>query len=153
MTNDIQHKVSYFSTLVATCESIRITTSKNKKVDLIVQYISGLDEDSLSIAVLFLSGKIFPRGSVHNLNVGFRTILQSLLEISRLDESDVMRIHLEHGDMGRIAEYAISKKNIVTLFNSVATLEEKPTLNEIYDQFKKIADLRGPRSNKDKKIS
>ena len=151
MTNDIHHKVSYFSTLVETCESIRITTSKNKKVDLIVQYISGLDEDSLPIAVLFLCGKIFPRGSIYNLNIGFRTILQSLLEISRLDQTDVMRIHLEHGDMGTIAEYAISKKKIVTLFNSVETLEEKPTLKEIHDQFKKIANLRGPRSNNDKK--
>ena len=151
LTNDIHHKVSYFSTLVETCESIRITTSKNKKVDLIVHYISGLDEDSLPIAVLFLSGKIFPRGSIYNLNIGFRTILQSLLEISRLDQTDVMRIHLEHGDMGTIAEYAISKKKIVTLFNSVETLEEKPTLKEIYDQFKKIANLKGPRSNNDKK--
>jgi len=62
-----------------------------------------------------------------------------------------MRIHLEHGDMGSIAEYAISKKKIVTLFNSVDTLEEKPTLKEIYDQFNKIANLSGPRSNNDKK--
>jgi len=137
--------------LVETCESIRITTSKNKKVDLIVQYISGLDESSLPIAVLFLSGKIFPRGSIYNLNIGFRTILQSLIEISSLDQTDVMRIHLEHGDMGSIAEYAISKKKIVTLFNNVDTLEEKPTLKEIYDQFNKIANLNGPRSNNDKK--
>jgi DNA ligase 1 len=151
LTIDIHYKASLFSTLVETCESIRITTSKNKKVDLIVQYISGLDEDSLPIAVLFLSGKIFPRGSINNLNVGFRTILLSLLEISRLDETDIMRIHLEHGDLGAIAEYAISKKKIVTLFDSVETLEEKPTLKEIYDQFKKIANLRGPRSNNDKK--
>ncbi len=151
LTNDIHYKVSYFSTLVETCESIRSTTSKNKKVDLIVQYISGLDDDSLPIAVLFLSGKIFPKGSIYNLNVGFRTILQSLLEISRLDQTDVMRLHLEHGDMGTIAEYAISNKKIVTLFNSVETLEEKPTLKEIYDQFKKIANLRGSRSNNDKK--
>jgi DNA ligase 1 len=151
LTNDIHYKVSYFSTLVEACESIRITTSKNKKVDLIVQYISGLDDDSLPIAVLFLSGKIFPKGSIYNLNVGFRTILQSLLEISRLDQTDVMRLHLEHGDMGTIAEYAISNKKIVTLFNSVETLEEKPTLKEIYDQFNKIANLKGSRSNNDKK--
>ena len=151
VTNDIHHKMFYFSTLVETCESMRITTSKNKKVDLIVQYISGLGEDSLPIAVLFLSGRIFPRGSIHNLNVGFRTILQSLLEISRLNEADIMRIHLEHGDLGSIAEYAISKKKMVTLFNSIEMLVEKPTLNEIYDQFNKIANLRGPRSNNDKK--
>lgn len=151
LTNDIHYKVSYFSALVEACESIRSTTSKNKKVDLIVQYISGLDDDSLPIAVLFLSGKIFPKGSVYNLNIGFRTILQSLLEISRLDQTDIMRLHLEHGDMGTIAEYAISNKKMVTLFNSVETLEEKPTLKEIYDQFRKIANLRGPRSNNDKK--
>ena len=151
LTNSIHNKVSYFSGLVETCESIRITASKNKKVDLIVQYISDLDESSLPIAVLFLSGKIFPRGSIYNLNIGFRTILQSLIEISSLDQTDVMRIHLEHGDMGSIAEYAISKKKIVTLFNSVDTLEEKPTLKEIYDQFNKIANLSGPRSNNDKK--
>jgi len=64
-----------------------------------------------------------------------------------------MRIHLEHGDMGSIAEYAISKKKLVTLFNSVETLEEKLTLIEIYVQFKKIPNLGGPRSNNDKKIS
>lgn len=151
LTNDIHYKVSYFSTLVETSESIRSTTSKNKKVDLIVQYISGLDDDSLPIAVLFLSGKIFPKGSIYNLNVGFRTILQSLLEISRLDQTDIRRLHLEHGDMGTIAEYAISNKKMVTLFISVETLEEKPTLKEIYDQFRKIANLRGPRSNNDKK--
>ena len=151
LTNSIHNKVSYFSGLVETCESIRITASKNKKVDLIVQYISDLDESSLPIAVLFLSGKIFPKGSIYNLNIGFRTILQSLIEISSLDQTDVMRIHLEHGDMGSIAEYAISKKKIVTLFNSVDTLEEKPTLKEIYDQFNKIANLSGPRSNNDKK--
>ena len=151
LTNDIHYKVSYFSALVEACESIRSTTSKNKKVDLIVQYISGLDDDSLPIAVLFLSGKIFPKGSIYNLNIGFRTILQSLLEISRLDQTDIMRLHLEHGDMGTIAEYAISNKKMVTLFNSVETLEEKITLKEIYDQFRKIANLRGPRSNNDKK--
>ena len=151
LTNSIHNKVSYFSSLVETCESIRITASKNKKVDLIVQYISDLDESSLPIAVLFLSGKIFPRGSIYNLNIGFRTILQSLIEISSLDQTDVMRIHLEHGDMGSIAEYAISKKKIVTLFNSVDTSEEKPTLKEIYNQFYKIANLSGPRSNNDKK--
>ena len=99
----------------------------------------------------FLSGKIFPKGSIYNLNVGFRTILQSLLEISRLDQTDIRRLHLEHGDMGTIAEYAISNKKMVTLFISVETLEEKPTLKEIYDQFRKIANLRGPRSNNDKK--
>ena len=80
-----------FLLFVQTCKSIRVTSSKNKKVDLISQYISYLDEDSLYIAVLFLSGKVFPRGSSYNLNIGFRTILQSLFGISNLNYSDIKK--------------------------------------------------------------
>jgi DNA ligase 1 len=144
---------SSFSTFVDTCELIRLTPSKNKKVDLISQYISRLQEDSLSTAVLFLSGKTFPRGSPYNLNIGFRTILQSLLEISSINDADVRRIHLEHGDMGAIAEYAVSKKQVVTLLDQLEGKggREQLTLSDMSTQFKKIASLKGQHSNNDKK--
>jgi DNA ligase 1 len=150
--NERENKVSHFFTFVQTCESIRGTSSKNKKIDLISQYFSLLNEDSLYIAVLFLSGKVFPRGSSCNLNIGFRTILQSLYDVSNLNYHDIQRIHLEQGDMGAIAEYAISKKQVVTLFNHLENkTKEQLTLNDIYIQLKKITNLNGPRSNNDKK--
>ena len=144
---------SFFSTFVDTCELIRLTPSKNKKVDLILQYISRLQEDSLSTAVLFLSGKTFPRGSPYNLKIGFRTILQSLLEISSINDADVRRINLEHGDMGVIAEYAVSKKQVVTLLDQLEVKggREQLTLSDMSTQFKKIASLKGQHSNNDKK--
>ncbi len=146
------NRLSCFSTFVDTCELIRLTSGKNKKVDLISRYISCLHEGSLHIAVLFLSGKTFPRGSSHNLNIGFRTILQSLLEISNLNGVDIRRIHLEHGDMGTIAEHAMSKKQVVTLFNQPEGKGgEQLTLSDVAIQLKKIANLKGPRSNNDKK--
>ena len=46
-----------FSLFVETCEKIRSTTKKNEKIDIISNYITNLDETSLSIAVLFLSGR------------------------------------------------------------------------------------------------
>src|SRR5918911_5241559 len=135
------NRLSNFSSFVQICESIRLTQSKNNKVQIISKYISNLNEDSLYIAILFFSGKIFPRGSINNLNIGFRTILQSLFEISNLSYSDIKRIHLEHGDIGSIAEYAISKKQVVTLFDSIDNVSEhhQITLNYIHNQFKKIA--------------
>ena len=150
---DENNIIAYFSSFVQVCESIRSTQSKNNKVQIISNYISNLDEDSLYIAILFLSGKVFPRGSSNNLNIGFRTILQSLFEISNLSHSDIKRIHLEHGDIGSIAEYAISKKQVVTLFDNLDNKSEhnQITLNYINNQFKKIANLSGPRSNNDKK--
>ncbi len=150
--NEDDNNLSCFSTFVDLCKSIRETPSKNKKVDLISRYFSYLYEDSLQIAVLFLSGKVFPRGSPYNLNIGFRTILQSLLEISNINDSDIRKIHLEHGDMGSIAEHAISKKQVVSLFNQLESDGgEQLTLNDVFAQFKKIANLIGPHSNYDKK--
>jgi DNA ligase-1 len=155
MRDNDSNAQSFFSTFVDTCESIRLTSSKNKKVDIISQYISHLQEESLATAVLFLSGKIFQRGSPYNLNIGFKTILQSLLEISNLKDADIKRIHLEHGDMGAIAEYAVSKKQVVTLFDQFEGKGEREgkqlTLSDMSTQFKKISKLKGQHSNKDKK--
>ena len=143
-----------FSNFVQTVETIRTTSSKNKKIDLISNYIFQLDDNSLYIAVLFLSGRIFPRGSSSNLNIGFRTILQILFSLSNLNDSDIRRIHLQEGDIGAIAEFAISKKKVLTLFNHIEPEEGREgtlTLNDIYNQFKKIANINGPHSNNDKK--
>jgi DNA ligase 1 len=136
-----------FSLFVETCEKIRSTTKKNEKIDIISNYITNLDETSLSIAVLFLSGRAFPIGSTRTLNIGFSTIMESLSEIAMLDIKDIQNIHLKHGDIGAMAEYAVSKKHIISLFDQ----QEKISLSYVYHQFKKIANIRGSGSNKNKK--
>ncbi len=136
-----------FSLFVETCEKIRSTTKKNEKIDIISKYIANLDETSLSIAVLFLSGRVFPIGSTMTLNIGFTTIMESLSEIAMLDIKDIQTIHLKHGDIGAIAEYAVSKKHIISLFNQ----QEKVSLSYLYHLFKKIASISGSGSNKAKK--
>jgi len=136
-----------FSLFVETCEKIRSTTKKNEKIDIISKYIANLDETSLSIAVLYLSGRVFPIGSTMTLNIGFTTIMESLSEIAMLNIKDIQTIHLKHGDIGAIAEYAVSKKHIISLFNQ----HEKVSLSYLYHQFKKIASISGSGSNKTKK--
>ncbi len=150
--NDIYSKSTFnFSLFTEACELVRITASKNKKIDIIARYLLSLDEDSLYQAVLFFSGRVFSRGSLYILNIGFKTIMQSILEISDLTEEDIAKIHLKHGDMGSIAEYALTKKKTVTLFSYVENQSDSLTLGEIYTQFKKIANQSGPNSNSDKK--
>lgn len=136
-----------FSLFVETCEKIRSTTKKNEKIEVISNYISNLDETSLSIAVLFLSGRALPIGSTKTLNIGFTTIMESLSEIAMLDIKDIQNIHLKHGDIGAMAEYAVSKKHIISLFNQ----QERISLSYVYHQFKKIANISGFGSNKNKK--
>jgi len=126
-----------FSGFVEVCEEVRQTTSKNAKVAAIAQYLKGIDDASLQPAVLFLSGATFPKGSGLALNVGFNTIMRSLSEIARLEPGEIQKIYLKHGDMGALAEYAVSKK-----LQSVL-VEQQLLLSDLHDQLRKIADAAG----------
>ncbi|MFL6493913.1 MAG: ATP-dependent DNA ligase [Nitrososphaera sp.] len=137
---------SEFSQFVEICEKVRQTTSKNAKVAVISEYLTKFKDDnstsnsndtSLAVAVLFMSGAIFPKGSGLALNVGFNTIMRSLSDIARLKPDEVQKIYLKHGDMGALAEYVISKKQQSPL------MIHRLLLPDLYDQLRKIADAVG----------
>ncbi len=134
-----------FSHFVDACESVRSITSKNAKVAIIAEYLSSLDDASLQIAVLFLSGNVFPRGSSLVLNVGFSAIMRSLSEIARLEPEEIQQIYLKHGDMGALAQHTVSKKEVSPL------VEQKLTLAGLYEQLKKIAGASGSGAGETKK--
>jgi DNA ligase 1 len=118
------------------------------KVNILSDYLYSLndDEESLPIAVLFFSSRIFPQGSKFVMNIGYSTVIQVLSEIATLDSNQIQKIYLQHGDMGSLSEYAVSKKNMVSLFQ-----QQPLTLLSIYDRLKEIADTIGSGSGKDKK--
>ncbi|MFL6521942.1 MAG: ATP-dependent DNA ligase [Nitrososphaera sp.] len=137
---------SEFSQFVEICEKVRQTTSKNAKVAVISEYLTKFKDDnstsnsndtSLAVAVLFMSGAIFPKGSGLALNVGFNTIMRSLSDIARLKPDELQKIYLKHGDMGALAEYVISKKQQSPL------MIQRLLLPDLYDQLRKIADAVG----------
>ena len=135
-----------FSCFVDLCEKIRSSTSKNEKVSILSAYLSILDESSLLIVVLFLSGNIFAKGSRLNLNLGFITIMHSLSEIAILEPKEIQQIYLKHGDMGALTEYAVSRKYIIPLIQQ----QEQLTLSNVYARLKKIASATGSGSGKNK---
>src|SRR5919197_1577837 len=64
-------------------------------------------------------------------------ILQSLSDITLLQPEEIQEIYLKHGDMGALAEYAISKKQ------QRALVKEVLLIPDLYDQLRKIADANG----------
>ena len=119
------------------------------KVNNLSDYLCSLNDDheeSLPIAVLFFSNRIFPQGSKFVMNIGFSTIIKVLSEIATLDSNQIQKIYLQHGDIGAISEYAVSKKNVVSLFQ-----QQPLRLSSIYERLKEIADTIGSGSSKDKK--
>jgi len=118
------------------------------KVNILSGYLCSLnDDESLPIAVLFFSNRIFPRGSKFLMNTGYSTIIQVLSEIATMDSKQIQNVYLQHGDMGALAEYAVSNRNMVSLFQQQQPL----TLLSTHDRLKKIADTIGSGSAKDKK--
>ena len=136
-------RASEFSHFDDICEKVRQTASKNAKVATIAEYLIKLkDQDggsdtSLAVAVLFMSGAIFPKGSGLTLNVGFNTIMRSLSEIARLESEEIQKIYLKHGDMGALAEYVVSKRQQSPL------VAQQLLLPDVHDQLRKIADAVG----------
>lgn len=135
---------SEFSHFVDICEKVRQTASKNAKVATIAEYLiklkgqdGGGGDTSLAVAVLFMSGAIFPKGSGLTLNVGFNTIMRSLSEIARLEPEEIQRIYLKHGDMGALAEHVVSKRQQNPL------VAQQLLLPDVHDQLRKIADAVG----------
>ena len=127
-----------FLHFVHMCEKVRQTPSKNAKVTAIAGYLLELDDDpSLAASVLFMSGAIFPKGSGLALNVGFNTIMHSLSEIGHLDPEEIQKIYLQHGDLGALAEYVLSKRHQSSL------VTQQLLLPDIHDQLRKIAATTG----------
>lgn len=139
-----------FALFVNVCEEIQSSTSKNKKVDILSKYLAKLSEDSLPLAARFLGGRIFPKGSALSLNLGFTTIMNSLCEIAELTTTEIQQIYLKYGDLGKLGEYAISKKHTVPLFQQHEK-QDTLTMSYVFSILKKIADIEGAGSNKDKK--
>jgi len=131
---------------VNVCEKIHATTSKNMKVNILSEYLFSLNDESLSIAALFFSNRIFPRGSIFTLNIGFSIIMQVLSEIASLDPNQIQQIYLRHGDMGALSEYAVSKKHMAPLVQ-----QEALTLSSIHDRLGRVAEAVGSGSGKGKK--
>ena len=139
-----------FLYFVSICEKIQSSTSKNTKVNILSEYLTKLSSESLPIATRFFGGRIFPKGSALSLNLGFTTIMNTLCEIAEVTASDIQQIYLKYGDLGKLAEYAITKKHTVPLFQQPEG-QSLLTLPYIFSTLKKIADIEGAGSNKDKK--
>lgn len=139
-----------FALFVNVCEEIQSSRSKNKKVDILSKYLAKLSEDSLPLAARFLGGRIFQKGSALSLNLGYTTIMNSLCEIAELTTTEIQQIYLKYGDLGKLGEYAISKKHTVPLFQQLEK-QDTLTMSYVFSILKKIADIEGVGSNKDKK--
>ncbi len=128
-----------------TCEKIRSTSSKLKKIETLSTYLTSLDRESLPLACRFLSGYIFTRWSGRRIQVGYALLTNLALEISGVSELQMRHSFLKHGDLGDVVEQIFSNRIIIPL------IEKKLTITDVFHTFEKAASLSGPGAVSEKK--
>lgn len=143
---------SNFLKFAETCEKIRDTPSKLKKIEIVADYFQSLDADEeLAVAATFLSSKIFPLGSEYKeINVGYSMLWKSISSYYSLDKEELAKYYRKHGDLGSaIEEYLLTKggqrKPSGSLF-----VESGLRIIGVYEAFKELAKATG-RGSSDRK--
>ena len=118
----------------AICEAVAATTKKLEKMELVGDYLRSLTIEDASRAVLYLTGRPFPRFAEHVTQVGGSLIWQALSLVSGADAKETAAVYRRHGDLGGAAQEL--------LVRNAAT--GSLTLAEAEAAFRELATRRGP---------
>ncbi|MHB8567820.1 MAG: ATP-dependent DNA ligase [Nitrososphaerales archaeon] len=139
---------SEFLAFAATCEQIRSTRSKLAKIGFLSNYFASLESDQdLDISSTFLSGRIFAPG-IGDAKVGYSLIWRTCIGLYGLDDSDLSKYYMKHGDLGSSVEEILCTLQVARshfLFEP-STLK----LHEVYMAFKELAGSTGKKSTQKK---
>jgi DNA ligase-1 len=115
-------------------EQIARTTSKLKKIEILSKYLRSLDDASLPVAAVYLSGRAFPQSDRRVLQTGWAVMKRALLAVSGIGEARLREISRAHADAGKVAYEALLQR----------TKPEPATLLQIQEFFSLLAAARGP---------
>jgi len=131
-----------FLRLVETCEKVAKNTKKSKKIEILSHFLKTLEESEIPVAVLFITGSIFPEAESKSLDVGWKTIekvgrdhQKTLLTtpLSILDIGDYFKkISSQRGEGSRK-----KKENLLqSLISRASPLERKYIFKSIFGEMR-----------------
>jgi len=94
-----------------TAEQIGATGSTLEKGRVLAEYLSTLESDDLSRAVLWMSGQPYGRSQRYRLNLGWKAIAQAVSELSDLSSDELSRVYLKHSDLGDWGQEALAGRS------------------------------------------
>jgi DNA ligase-1 len=88
-------------------EGIGATAAKLQKVRLLADYLRTLDQQQLSIAAIYFTGRAFAQSDLRTLQVGGSIIYRAMMAAAKLSDTEFHRIAHGHGDAGKTAFEAL----------------------------------------------
>jgi DNA ligase 1 len=134
-----------FSGFASTLEGVRATSGKNEKVQILSEYMRGLDADDAERAARFATGRASQKGSADETQIGYSTIMDVLEELTGMKPREVSRVYVKYGDLGKVVEEILSGKKETTLF------QESLSVGDVAQAFEAMTRAKGKGSSSTKK--
>jgi DNA ligase 1 len=119
-------------------ERVAATTRTSEKTALLAEYLRTLDDDTLPIAVTFLTGRPFPESDQRATGIGWATIATAVAAISGADRAALGAAYDRHSDL------AASVGDVLAEVGHAPDPEASPTLQDVAGTFSAIESASGP---------
>ncbi len=126
-----------YSKLVEVYERIEATTKRLEMTDLLVELLKEVPPDMMDKAIYLTQGRVYPDYVGIELGLAEKLVLKAMSFTTGLSENRLETLWHELGDMGLVAEQAITIKKQTSLFS------EKLTLLKVYQNLTEIARATG----------
>jgi len=126
-----------YSKLVEIYEKLNKTTKRLEKTHIISEFLKEVGTDDMEHIMLLLEGRFFPSYDAREIGVASRLMLKSLSVATGISVEKIENIWKKLGDLGLVAEEIVKTKKQVTLGSTKLTVEK------VFDNIRKLAELKG----------
>lgn len=131
---------TYFKALAELCEKLESTTKRISMVNLVAEFLKGLEPQEVEPAVSMILGRPFPKWSQQTLEVSWATLSEIIKRLTRVNWEIFTNAFSQTGDIGSAAKILFESSR----FRKQALLFEKAlTIMEVRRSFKAIAETAG----------
>ncbi|MFW9836717.1 MAG: ATP-dependent DNA ligase [Candidatus Thorarchaeota archaeon] len=122
-----------FICLAEVLDDISKTKKRNEKVTLAAEFLRKVNFEEISVAALFLSGKVFAESDPRTLNISWRGLLNTLKKVADIGDEAISSVY--EGDIGeavaKILEDMKSSRQSTLFSETLSILSVSQTLDKI----------------------
>jgi len=136
-----------YSKLCETYEELRKNSSRLKKSTILSDFLKKLKKEKADYQIIYLlQGKAYPDYDESEFGISEQLCIKALKRASGISKEELVKKWKKIGDLGKVAEEAMSKKKQGTLFS------HKLTTTKVLENLQKLPKLEG-RGTVDKKLA
>lgn len=129
-----------YLSLVEVYDNLSSTSKRLEKTYHVSKLLSQVSTEDLATVILLLQGRIFPAHDERKIGVAAMMVQKALALCSGQSTEKISQLWKETGDLGKVAEKLMGKKQQASLFH------EDLTIHEVFSTVRKLAEIEGEKS-------